>query len=594
MRITLLRSLKLCCGASLVAGSLVFAGQPADRGGRPGKLPADLADRIASAADSSDLIDVIIQGEPGTAPVLRSRLLKRGGVIGRDLGLVDGMAATLTAADIADLVLDPAVRRISPNRLVLSAMDVAAQAAGASWSRGPGAGSAGPTGRGVGVAVIDSGIYPHEDLPAGVVRASVDFIDPTRQGSDLAADPYGHGTHVAGIIAGRSVASPVEPGGYLGGMAPGAHLVSLRVLDHKGMGRTSDVIAALQWCMEHRREFALGVVNLSLGQPIDEPAGTDPLAQAVERAWRAGLVVVASAGNAGLTGTGYGTIASPANDPLVIAVGALDDRNTAGRGDDEVAPFSSRGPARLDMTVKPDIVAPGVRIVSLRVPHSTLDRTLPEARISANRLGSSPALEARYFQLSGSSMAAALVSGAVALMLQADPTLSPDDVKARLMRHADHGGGADIFTRGAGMIDVASAIAEASSDLAPERAASSASPVVAVEPLTASGVLISDTGAAWGDPDLWSLEDLYGDPALWGEEVIQSIAFFEDPCLTGNGIAWQHAKAAGIVWQNAKAAGIVWQNAVAEGIVWQNMTSEAITSQGIAWQHSAGDGSCPF
>lgn len=594
MPITLPKFLKLGCSTLIIAGSVFAAAHSAGRSSLPGKLPLDLADRVASSGAAPDLIEVIIQGEPGAGPALRSRLLKRGAAVGRALGLVDGMAATLTASEISDLALDPSVRRVSPDRPVASAMDIAAQAAGAPWSRGPSPAAGAPTGRGVGVAVVDSGIYPHEDLGRGAVRASVDFVDPTRRGSDLTADPYGHGTHVAGIIAGKPVPSPLESGGYFGGMAPDAHLVSLRVLDHRGMGRTSDVIAALQWCVEHRDEFALRVINLSLGQPINEPAETDPLAQAVERAWRAGLVVIASAGNAGLTGTGYGTIASPANDPLIVAVGALDDRNTAGRRDDVVAAFSSRGPSRLDMTLKPDLVAPGVRIVSLRVPHSTLDRTLPEARVGGNSLGSSPAFEARYFQMSGSSMAAALVSGAVALMLETDPTLSPDDVKARLMRHADRSGGADIFTRGAGAIDLEAVIGSAAAGEAPERAAVAVSPSVTADSSTTGGVFISETGDAWGDPALWSLEDLYGDPALWGEEVIQSIAFFEDPCMTGNGVAWQHTSGNGVAWQHTTGSGVAWQHAVAEGIVWQNMTSEAITGQGVAWQHSAGDGSCPY
>src|SRR5262249_19308265 len=180
-----------------------------------------------------------------------------------------------------------------------------------------------------------------EDLGDAVV-ARIDLVDPTRQGGALADDPYGHGTHVAGIIAGRRV--PAPGGGWLGGLAPDARLVSLRVLDHKGAGRSSDVIAAIEWCVRHRSEYGIRVVNLSLGQPVADPAADDPLDRAGERAGRWGLVVVPAAGNAGMIGSGYGMISSPANDPLSLAVGALDDRGTMSRLDDEAAVYSSRGP----------------------------------------------------------------------------------------------------------------------------------------------------------------------------------------------------------------------------------------------------------
>jgi serine protease AprX len=562
------------------------------------KVSRDLLNLLA-AARGSDLVDVIVQGEGSSLPRLRAKAGNRGAAAVRDLALVNGFVATLAAGEIQSLADEPGVVRISPDRLVASTMDVAALASSASWTRSPAPAAAGPTGRGVVVAVIDSGIYPHEDLgPDGIV-ATVDFVDSRRSGSPMTADPYGHGTHIAGIIAGRPLASPLG-GGFFGGIASGSRLVSLRVLDHRGLGKSSDVIAALAWCVQHRSEYGIRIVNLSLGQPVAEPAALDPLAQAVEKAWQAGLVVVASAGNSGMVATGYGMISSPGNDPRIITAGALDDHDTAMTRDDAVAGFSSRGPTRFDLILKPDVVAPGVNIISLRSPLSTLDRMMPAARVSGNQLSRSPAFEPRYFEMSGSSMAAALVSGAAALMLEVDPTLTPDDVKARLMRHADHAASQDIYTRGAGAIDIASTLAGV------ERASAAASPAVHSD---GTMVTIAETGPMWGDATRWGLDEIYGDPALWGEQVPETLSLFDDPCITGEGITWQGVGGQGITWQGISGEGITWQGVSGEGITWQGLTGDGITWQGLegggitwqgvrgralTWQTSSAGGSCSF
>lgn len=540
------------------------------------KLSSDLASQLNVGGPGS--VDVIVQTDSSSLDSVRSHLRLHGSAVGRTLRSVDGLAASVPLSELDAVAADRTVRHISLDRRLAAAMNVAGPSAG--WSRGMAPQTGGPTGRGVGVAVIDSGIYPHEDINDAVV-ARVDFVDPTRNGSELAKDPYGHGTHVAGIIAGRAVPSP-NGDGFFGGLAPGAHLISLRVLDHKGSGKSSDVIAALEWCEEHQAEFGIRVVNLSLGQAIAEPFADDPLDQAVERAWRAGLVVVSAAGNAGMIGNGYGTISSPANDPLVIAVGALDDRGTVDRRDDETALFSSRGPTRFDFILKPDLLAPGTRIVSLRVPQSTLDRSLPDARVALNSAGQGRAFEPRYFEMSGSSMSTAMVSGAAAIMLETDPTLSPDDVKARLMRHAEHLGAQDIYTRGAGAIDVGMAL------LGDEHVLAAASPAISVTAASAA-VVIGDTGAAWGDASLWSLEQLYGDPALWNVEVAQTMSLFDDVCMTGQGVTWQHAVADGVTWQHSVDEEMLWQTLTSEGVTWQHLKGS-----GVTWQHSYGDGSCPY
>jgi serine protease AprX len=207
-------------------------------------------------------------------------------------------------------------------------------------------------------------------------------------------------------------------------MAPGAHIVSLRVLGDDGSGVASDVIEAIDWAVENRRAYNIRIINLSLGAPVVQPYRDDPLCEAVQRAVAAGIVVVAAAGNHGRTPDGrsqYGAIMSPGNDPHVVTVGALDTKGTADRSDDAVAAFSSRGPTLYDLVLKPDVVAPGTRMVSAEATGSYLGRTYPERRVGGGEDGG-------YLRLSGTSMAAGVVSGVLALLLEGGEA-SPRDVK---------------------------------------------------------------------------------------------------------------------------------------------------------------------
>src|SRR5205823_13171395 len=212
---------------------------------------------------------------------------------------------------------------------------------------------------------------------------------------------YGHGTHVAAIIAGEGSIDS----GY-GGIAPGASLLNLRVLGDDGSGDASDVIEAIDWTVEHRREYDVRVINLSLGAPVLQPYRDDPLCEAVERAVRKGLVVVAAAGNYGQTADGRsinGFITSPGNSPYALTVGALDAHGTPQRSDDTLAAYSSKGPTRYDLVIKPDLAAPGSHIVSAEAADSYLAKTYASRHVT----GSGPNA---YLQLSGTSMAAGVVS----------------------------------------------------------------------------------------------------------------------------------------------------------------------------------------
>ena len=261
----------------------------------------------------------------------------------------------------------------------------------------------------VGVAVIDSGVSPSDDLR---ITASYDF----RNGFALQASPYdgyGHGTHVAGLIA----SSGSHSKGYYQGVAPGARIISLRVLDSNGAGYTSNVIKAVEFAVANRTSLGIHIINLSLGHPIYEPAANDPLVLAVESAVRAGIVVVVSAGNNGQDASGaigYAGISSPGNAPSAITVGTVDHKNTAWPHDDTVAPYSSRGPTWFDGFAKPDIIAPGHRLVAPVPSSAKLYQQLASQRVSAPWGSSSPMT---HLRLSGTSMSTAVVSGVVASML---------------------------------------------------------------------------------------------------------------------------------------------------------------------------------
>ena len=413
------------------------------------------------------------------------------------------------------------------------------------------------TGKGVTVAVIDSGVAGVADLngksPLALLNlagprllASVSFVPPPPppvKGVPAPpplnpADPCGHGTHVAGIIAGNGAKSS-DPSSFrhFFGIAPQANLVSVRVLDQNGQASVSSVIAGLQWAIANQGKYDIDVINLSLGHPVGESYMTDPLCQAVEAAWKAGIVVVCAAGNNGRFGalntpgasnegwgTAYGSIQSPANDPCVITVGAAkrvlnpDGTPDTNRADDRIATYSSRGPSRIDLVLKPDIIAPGNRVISLDANGSNLDNydggTNDISQGYYRYVKQGDVVSNDYFCLSGTSMASPVVAGAAALLLQANPNLTPDTIKARLMlsadKWADSSGNGDALTYGAGYLNIPAALA---------------STATATQPALSPPLLLNSDGtvslvmdrAAWGS-GLWGtgITDLR---AAWGCSV---------------------------------------------------------------------------
>jgi subtilisin family serine protease len=384
------------------------------------------------------------------------------------LPLVDSVAAYLTPEEIRALGDATFVTAIVADNLVhgfsyQGTMDVTNLTIGLGDVPTAPDGSR-PAGAGVAVAVLDSGVATNTDLAVSRIVGWKDFVN----GQPTPYDDAGHGTYVAGLIAGDGTASlPLENGGIatvqFRGVAPAADIVGIKVLDEVGQGRASAVIAGIAWAIAHKDDYNIRVLNISIGGNPVGPVKHDPIAMAVEAAWQRGITVVCAAGNEG--DFGAGGVLSPGNDPFVITVGATDTRQTADVGDDVVAAYSSVGPTLFDEIAKPDLVAPGNRLISVRTQGSYIDLNFPENVIPLADYAATGSFEtsstavSNYLMLSGTSTSAPVVAGAAALMIGADPNLTPDDVKVRLMGTADPVAGASVHQQGAGTLDVDEALA---------------------------------------------------------------------------------------------------------------------------------------
>ncbi|GLY98568.1 hypothetical protein Acsp02_58220 [Actinoplanes sp. NBRC 103695] len=422
----------------------------------------------ASAGASTGSVDVVVRADSATATGAAETLVRdAGGTVRRDLGVIAGFAATVPGSVVRGLrglpgvhVTEDAPVRLKSGEGWLNQIGSTLLAPVIRGAGGDKADKRDPdatdtptgvrlTGAGVGVALIDSGVTPVAGLNApGKVINGPDLSFESQAPNLRHLDTYGHGTHMAGIIAGADPAT-VTGAARFQGVAPGANIVSVKVASADGASDVSQVIAGIDWVVEHRNDKGLNirVLNLSFGTESTQPATLDPLAFAVEQAWAKGIVVVVSAGNDGFAAN---SVTMPAADPDVIAVGAADSRGTENRADDVVADFSNRGNA----VRHADVLAAGRSVVSLRVPGSFVDRSYPAARLSVT---ADPAQ--RLLRGSGTSQAAAVVSGAVALLLQQRPSLNPDQVKRLLTATAKPIAGADPYAGGSGQIDIAAASA---------------------------------------------------------------------------------------------------------------------------------------
>src|SRR2546425_11504599 len=344
-----------------------------------GKASEDILDVAAGPPDVQ--VGVVVQTYNPPDYTDLNLLQSLGGTLTATHSSIRGYSAKLSAGSLEQLAADSNVERISGDLPVRAHMDVAYRAIrGDRAASLPGWWGTGLTGKGVGIALVDTGVQLHQDFnrPDGAKQA----VEVEVVGHETGLQDYfGHGTHVAGILNGNGSASSDSLSfRNFRGLAPGAQLISVRALAPDGTGRTSDIITGIDWVVKNASAYNIRVLNLSLGHPVFESYRTDPLCRAVASAVRKGIVVVVAAGNDGGVGSGFGTITSPANSPVALTVGAINDRNTVPTTDDALAWYSSRGPSLVDFVVKPDLVAPGTWIVSARSVSSWLDTQRSEER----------------------------------------------------------------------------------------------------------------------------------------------------------------------------------------------------------------------
>jgi len=424
---------------------------------------------IEDGVQGSGTQHVIITVTPGHEDEVLTTVAQHGGRVRSLHPSINSFAADIAGVDIADLARhgaiaitrdhavhltgvgagawgQPTIDPTTPQPMTISTLRASLGLAPGSARNLPG----GINGRGLGIALVDSGIAPSPDFGARI-KGFYDFTQLDATGAPTTPAPYddlGHGTHVAGLIASAGAA----PSYMFQGVAPGANLVIIKVLDKIGASSTSTVISALEFIVANQKALGISVINLSLGHPVTAPAKFDPLVQAVENAVRQGIVVVVAAGN---DGPGYASVDSPGNSPSAITVGAADGKTTTMRDDDYAPSFSSRGPTWYDGLAKPDVVAPGVNLFSNAAPGSTIanNPVYPKQTVDGMSL----------VDLSGTSMASAVATGVVALELQANShaslgPLTANAAKAILEYTSVPLSNVDALTQGTGQINAAGAI----------------------------------------------------------------------------------------------------------------------------------------
>jgi hypothetical protein len=503
-------------------------------------------------AEASRLVGVIVREAPGSGSAPEAAVRQLGGSVGTQIDLIQGFTATVPVESLDRLRATQGVLDVAQNRPIklLSSGDDYSKADGALHNvakqiRADKMWQAGFTGAGVGVALIDSGLVPVEGLrtPGKVVNGpDLSFEQASEELRYM--DTFGHGTHIGGIIAGKDTGVVADANNKTSftGIAPDSHLVNVKVANAMGAADVSQVIVAIDWVVEHRNDHGLNirVINLSFGTDGVQDYRTDPLTYAVEQAWKHGIVVVAAAGN-----EGYGTskLNNPAYDPYVIAVGATDEKGTT------TPEWSSRG----DGTRNPDLAAPGKSVVSLRNPGSQIDL----------EHSSTGAFGDRFFKGSGTSQAAAAVSGAAALLLSQRPELTPDQVKALLTSTADKIKSGDPVAQGAGLVD----LKEASETPTPNA-------VQTWEPSNGLGSL----DASRGSLHVVSPEGV----VLAGEQDIFGNAW--------DGAGWSTASASGTAWSGAGWSGAGWSGAGWSESGWDGAGWSGAGWSGAGWSGAGWSG----
>ena len=508
-------------------------------------------------------VNVIVQQWHAADTTVADYVRFLGGTVTHDLPIIGGFSATVPEGSVSTLTQYLGVRavtydaRVEPEALDVDGGPASVYRKVVHTPTDPSS----PTGAGVTVAVVDTGVSKVPDLADNlvpIVSPSGALTDCLNLSTEVGCqDSYGHGTFIAGLIAGDGVRR---------GVAPDAGILSVKLSGRDGSSSVSQVLLALQWLIEHKDVYDVGVVNLSLRVASNLSYRIDPMNLAVQQAWASGLVVVVSAGNQGL---GAETIAKPADDPWVITVGSTDDQGTVGLGDDVVSSFSSRGPTYTDGVVKPDVVVPGRSLVSLRAPGSAADATYPAF------------VDGTYRRGTGTSFSAGIVSGAAAVLLAADPTASNDRIKFALTSTA-RSLGAPATEQGAGVVDLTAALSAPAGEANGHLFHPIFNPAV-------GGVSSDWAGSLWNltwDGSNWQGSNWQG--SNWQGSNWQG-SNWQD--MDWEGSNWQATDWAGSNWQGSNWQGSNWQGSNWQTANWQGSNWQGSNWQGSNWQGSNWQGS---
>jgi serine protease AprX len=543
-------------------------------GADPGATLAAAGDDSGSAADQAGPPEAVIVQLPAdmTAAAVVAKLPK--GLGAKSLDVINGVALTLPKRWVDELSSDGVT--VTPDEAVAFQAAPSANAAASCpdtttfsqpsgyFTQDTGAdqlAKAGNTGANATVAVLDTGIN-------GSLK---DFSGRERAGADLTVngngspwtDEFGHGTFVAGLIAGNGAAS----GGQYPGEAPAAKLVSIKVAGATGASTVSTIVQGIGFAVKNQKKYGIDVLNLSLGAMPTGPTATEPLDQAVEAAWNAGITVVVSAGN---SGPFNGTITSPGDDPLAITVGAYADNASPNPANWAACPFSSVGPTQFDGWMKPDLVAPGRSVISLADPGSTIYTTNPTAVVGkANFVGS------------GTSFAAAITTGAAALVASANPTATPDEIKGRLLGNAMPAELGNPLVEGHGFLNALYAATgpKLVYDQTAAAAAESASPG-SVQDLGSSWNGSSWNGSSWNGSS-WNGSSWNG--SSWNGGSFNGSSW--------NGSSWNGSSWNGSSWNGSSWNGSSWNGSSWNGSSWNGSSWNGSSWNGMVWNGSSWNGS---
>jgi serine protease AprX len=541
---------------------------------------------IASSAGAET--SVIIRAAAGAEARIERLVASEGGTITAHLPIIDGFAATLPLLVANTIGSDPGVISVSPNAPLAPqtatydpGTDVNSMAATTQYSGATAWWRAGYTGAGVDVAVIDTGVSPVAGLDGpNKVLYGPDLSLESQAPNLTNLDTYGHGTFMAGLIAGHdsTLTAPYDqaPASAYRGMAPDARIMSVKVGTADGGTDVSQMIAAIDWVVQHAHDPGVNVrvLNISYGTNSTQSYVLDPLAFAAEQAWKHGIVVVASAGNAGYQKGGSSPcMADPAYDPYLIAVGGSDSMGTADIKDDKVGSYSSTGAAGCK---SPDFIAPGSHLQGLRVPNSYIDANHPEGRIGT-----------RYFRGSGTSQAAAITSGTVALILQKYPNLTPDQVKKYYTTYAYALSATIGYQQGAGEIRLAAMLPK--------------TPANYVQKLTngtGTGTLEGSRGTDHISMDgvaLSGAQDIMG--ATFDSAAMATLEAQGRSWLGGTwngrswtGVAWSGRSWMGVAWSGRSWSGRSWLTCSFTANSWDGRSWTGTTWNGTSWSGSSWSG----